>query len=950
MTKIIRDKKPLCTTKLGCFTNIQGIGNDPMYLRYSSFVEILSRNVELEYVDFFAEPIYSESDDTITWYGKEWEEAPMIFSELSSEDAEKYGKIKERYLSHFKSVIENASGDDDKIISNVLRFVSDDFIYCYDNKITLVAWGMQVDANAYVPKGTFTYSAAKAKVIVEFDAGDYGLIDGRHKYSISVNQNGVISDSMIPRVDANEGYRFTRWNENPVGTKANNGMKFLAQYEEIPLPPSTPVPEPEAEPEMYKCEFDAGEFGTIDGNSTICKESGYCLSSNDIPNIRPKKGYTFKGWDSSPINYCLNGDKTFTAQYEKKPNCFKRFLLWLAGLGIWRWLRWLLLALLGLLLCWLFFRSCMGCGGPINNGVPHNVLDDENNIPNLETPVVAPIGDAPVIENPGAPSVVGDRLIIYFEEDDADLNKFAHEFKEVYPSEDYEIIGFDDEVKMVQIRIPTSERGRVREEISGKIPSQKFIVVDEAIFELSNEVGFSNSSTDPGWHLKAINLIDAWNKAGTKGSPDIIVAVVDDGIDMGHKMIKDKIVSPYNVFRQDNKLSTGVGHGTHVAGLAVGSDKKINEGLSGIAPSCKLMPIQVFDNGKATFSSVTSGIMYAIHHGASVINISAGESFSGLSALPESAQLDLANNYFKNEELVWNRIFTVAKKKNVTIVFAAGNDNILACVPPEHRNCEVITVAAVDHSSKATQFTNYGPGANVSAPGVDIYSSVPGNKYQCADGTSMAAPIVSGAVALMKSVNPNLEAQDIIRILQKTGTPTDADVVRPLIQLDKAIDAVKAGQVPDEDVFSCHWFPNESVVVGNPIADGSYLSVPDGTSIVTNPDGSVSLVDGNTGISEVIIPAPGSESSGNAVGVGDRQGIGGGNTGDGLNNQQGGKGNMSGGTGNSNNANSSVGKNDNVNSPSTPPTDGYEAIRRKIAQLKKQIEELEGQLPENKNR
>ena len=934
----------MCTTKLGCFTQIQGIGNDPMYLRYSSFVDVLSRNVGAEYIDFFAEPLYSEIDDTITWYGRKWDEEPMIFSELDSEKGEIYGLLKDKYINYFKSAIEKASGEDKKILSDSLRFVSDDFLYCYDNKITLVAWGMQVDDKAYTPKGTITYTAAEPKVKVEFGAGDYGLIQGHHTYSIAIKRDTDITSAIIPQVDSIDGYRFLGWNENPEGIKAMEGLRFVAQYEKLPEPPQPiPEPEPEPEPSMCKCDFEVGKHGSIGGESQIIRECGYCLTDSDIPKVKPKRGYVFKGWDTNPLGYCLNSDTTFYAQYDKKPCFFKRFFLWLTGLKIWRWLRWVLLALLALLLSSLFFRTCIGCSGPVDNGTPHNILDGDGNIPSLETPIVAPIGDAPIIENPGAPSVVGDRLNIYFEDDNADLNKFAHEFKEAYPGSDYEIIGFDDEVKMVQIRIPATERDRVREEISGKITSQKFIVVDEAIFELSDDGPFSSTESNPGWHLKAINLIDAWKVAGTKGTPDIIVAVVDDGIDMGHKMFKDRITSPYNVFRQDNKLSKGVGHGTHVAGLAVGSDKKIDEGLSGVAPNCKLMPIQVFDNGRATFSSVTSGIMYAIHHDAKVINVSAGECFNGLSALPESSQLDLANNYFKNEEFVWNKIFAVAKKKNVTIVFAAGNDNILACVPPEHRNCEVITVAAVNHDLRAAQFTNYGPGANISAPGVDIYSSVPGNKYKFADGTSMAAPIVSGAVALLKSINPNLESEDIIRLLQSTGTPTDAEKVRPLIQLDKAVRALKSGEIPKDDVYSCRWFPDESAIVGNPSAEGSYLSLPDGTSLVTNPDGSVAIVDDETGASEVVIPAPGN---------GDGNGNGGAANGGNNNSGAGGTGSNGSSNGN-NNPNQGASSGNNVNdgnNNSSHSIDGYEAIRRRIAQLKKQIEELEKQLPENKRK
>ena len=221
MTKIVRDKKPLCTTKQCCFTQIQGIGNDPMYLRYDSFLNILNRNVDIEYIDFFAEPIYSETEDTITWYGKTWVQEPSILSELTESEANHYKAIKDKYLQYFQSVISKASksNSDGKIIASALKFISDDFLYCYDDKLTLVAWGMNVDVNVYVPKGTITYSAAKPKVVIEFDAGENGLIDGRQKYYVSIPQNSIIPETLIPDVEEKEGYRFSGWNNNPIGTE-----------------------------------------------------------------------------------------------------------------------------------------------------------------------------------------------------------------------------------------------------------------------------------------------------------------------------------------------------------------------------------------------------------------------------------------------------------------------------------------------------------------------------------------------------------------------------------------------------------------------------------------------------------------------------------------------------------------------------------------------------------
>lgn len=188
--------------------------------------------------------------------------------------------------------------------------------------------------------------------------------------------------------------------------------------------------------------------------------------------------------------------------------------------------------------------------------------------------------------------------------------------------------------------------------------------------------------------------------------------------------------------------------------------------------------------------------MYAIHNGASVVNVSIGPNFRGLDILPLPDQDYIARTQFKNEERVWRRIINVANEHNVIIVFAAGNDNILANIPPENRTNFTINVAAVDNQIKGTDFTNYGRGSNISAPGKGIISSVPVNEYAVFDGTSMAAPIVSGTVALMKSLNPEVSVEDILHILQATGERV-SDYMPPMIQVDDALIALKTGVIPE---------------------------------------------------------------------------------------------------------------------------------------------------------
>jgi subtilisin family serine protease len=276
--------------------------------------------------------------------------------------------------------------------------------------------------------------------------------------------------------------------------------------------------------------------------------------------------------------------------------------------------------------------------------------------------------------------------------------------------------------------------------------------------------------------------------------------------------------------------------------------------------------------------------MYAIHNGANVVNVSIGPNFNGLDILPIQDQDYIARTQFKNEEKVWKRIINVANEHNVIIVFAAGNDNILANIPPENRTNFTVNVAAVDSQIKRTDFTNYGEGSNVSAPGKCIKSSVPVNDYAVFDGTSMAAPIVSGTIALMKSLKPDVSVTDVLNILRATGEKVSENVP-PMIQVDDALIALQTGKYP--------------------------TSLPKETSPVDSNNGNNNSTIGG------VLPDDATES----------------HTDNENPNCPGGSSNA--GVGSSNPGNEGIG------------TD-YDAIRKLIEEYKRKIRELEKLLPENK--
>lgn len=984
-------KRKLCYTEVTDFTDFQGIGRDPLYKRYDSVYSVVEKNVEPQYRDFLAHPLYSD-EDQILWYVREWNNAPCAYNDLSEADRVKYAAIKDKTIAAYEKVRKNLTGEDKQILTGALKYVDEDFMFCYDDKVVVVAWGMSPDSHKHVVKGAVIHDLKiQSNHKVRFIVGENGTLSDKLAGVVSRPDDATLSHIDLPIVTPKRGYAFKGWEPNPLGMKVNGSLSFTALYDDAPIEDDVPVEKenvhitflagvggslsgtteftiekgayidaaqiPSALPNsgytfagwdvqpvlqaIYEdttfsaifnrdnvtCKFEAGEHGSIEGTDCFALPYGSIFNNDNTPAIKAKRGYKFIGWDKSPIDYTLNGDTTFTAQYEKELSWYKRLWAWFTDKGCLKWLLWLLLLLLLLfLLSWLL-RSCEG-SSPVeptavietndgrvidNNGPVKGIIGDDGKLPNNN--VVAPIvGDdgkePPIVSNPGAPDIVANRLNIYFEDAAVDLEQFISALSKIYSENECQVIGFDKNIPMIQIFIPENMRDAIRESLNAQLPNYEFFIVDESIFTIVGDI--STDTANLGWHLDAIDVEEGWEI--TKGNPNITVAVVDDGIDATHDILKGRIVSPYNVFTQDNRLSVGQGHGTHVAGLAVGSDKMFDKGVSGVAPKCKLMPIQVFDNGMCTFSSVTSGIMYAIHNGANVVNVSIGPNFRGLDILPLPDQDYIAKTQFKNEERVWKRIINVANEHNAIIVFAVGNDNILADIPPENRTNSTVNVAAVDRQIKGTDFTNYGRGSNISAPGKGICSSVPVNEYAVFDGTSMAAPIVSGTVALMKSLNQDISVSEVLHILQATGERV-SDYMPPMIQVDDALIALKTGVIPE--------LPDADSNVNNGIANPN---VGEGGSSGNNPIDGESQVNENPGVTD-----------GNA---------GGNNPGDSgkTPNQD----DLNPGPPNPTNPGDNRGKIDPPTSENENAGTDYDAIRKLIEAYKRKISELEKLLPENK--
>ena len=174
-------------------------------------------------------------------------------------------------------------------------------------------------------------------------------------------------------------------------------------------------------------------------------------------------------------------------------------------------------------------------------------------------------------------------------------------------------------------------------------------------------------------------------------------------------------------------------------------------------------------------------------------------------ALPIGIQNRLISSNFKEEERLWKEVFRIAEEHNAIIVLAAGNENIMAGIDPMQRPSQAITVSAIDKKGNLfskSSFSNYGTYSTISAPGVQIYSTYGNDSYAYLDGTSMAAPIVTGAVALLKSKDKKLSSETIKNILVSTGIPVRGNIGN-MIQLGKALNALSSGQFSSGNCNNC---------------------------------------------------------------------------------------------------------------------------------------------------
>ncbi len=373
------------------------------------------------------------------------------------------------------------------------------------------------------------------------------------------------------------------------------------------------------------------------------------------------------------------------------------------------------------------------------------------------------------------------------------------------------------------------------------------------------------------WGHKQIQLEEAWDITTGK---DVVVAVIDSGVDYNHEDLKDNIwegtvngkkVKGWDFADNDSDPmdTTGVGHGTMVAGI-IGAICNNLKGICGVNWKIKIMPIRIpIGEGQQTAENQLLAMRFAADNGAKVINISSG----GDSPVCETSTTEINNDIYKNS--IHNRVITyVVKDKKALMVVASGNsrENSACTYPANHPY--VLTVSGTNHEDKPKNNSNYGPllwkeEKIIAAPGANqgcidpncILTTKLGGGYTTTSGTSFSAPYVAGVAALVlsqKDMGPSeLKKWLIYTADEIEGSDFEVNQANPAIANDdkkrtygKRINAFKALSLLNQNISPTQTASPSATLTTNPTITSTPTIIPSITatiSITTTPSPTADL-------------------------------------------------------------------------------------------------------------
>lgn len=337
---------------------------------------------------------------------------------------------------------------------------------------------------------------------------------------------------------------------------------------------------------------------------------------------------------------------------------------------------------------------------------------------------------------------------------------------------------------------------------------------DESKLKEEIKVIMSDPKMTEAWGIKKTAAQDAWKIS--MGSKDIIVAVIDTGIDINHKDLTNNLwvnkgevgldpkgrdkatngidddgngfiddINGWNFVSDNNKLTDNHGHGTHIAGI-IGAEGGNGFGVSGVSPKVSIMSIKYYDPtvpNTNNLANTIKAIKYATKMGAKIINYSGG----GLEYSPEE--------YAAISE---------AKKNGILFVAAAGNERSNSdknhYYPADYPLTNIISVTAANETDSILPSSNYGQHTvDIQAPGSNIYSTLPGGLFGNMTGTSQATAFATGVAVLVWANNKEFDAEQVKKYILKTGDDVPQSQ-REKTRYNKRLNSYKALATLDQDV------------------------------------------------------------------------------------------------------------------------------------------------------
>jgi subtilisin family serine protease len=303
------------------------------------------------------------------------------------------------------------------------------------------------------------------------------------------------------------------------------------------------------------------------------------------------------------------------------------------------------------------------------------------------------------------------------------------------------------QIHVVSVRVPEPTADAVAAALR-RSPSIDTVEPEETV--ALSETTPNDARWTTQWGLQLAGFTQAWDVS--RGSVKTVVAVVDTGVERSHPDLLNAVLPGRDLVDGDADPSDPHGHGTAVAGVLAARTNN-RAGVAGACWNCRVLPVRVIDrDGRGDTATLAAGILWAVDHGADVINLSVG------GARTTVAERDAV---------------AYAVAHDVVLVAAAGNDGTTRRQYPAALEA-VIAVTATDSSDRLYSWSTRGPWVDVAAPGCNTAPRL-GQAYATFCGTSSATPLVAGLAGLVRSADPRASAGEVRRIVRTAAALVGAE-------------------------------------------------------------------------------------------------------------------------------------------------------------------------------